>query len=395
MKNLFATSLIAFLLSTTSENCFAQWTPVYQDINTVYGDAAFPTDNTGYVTAADSAGAVVLYTNDGGSTWSKKYISGWSYISKIAMTDSLTGYLIKSGVPVQLLKTSDGFTTYSIHNLDSCYAVMSLELINDSTGFYLNNETRLRKFKNSGTNFFHVFDTLSEGQNLQFTSSSIGYLDNGTRLLKTIDGGSTWNYVNNTLGFYTASFRFADSLNGYFHDGDNIYKTNDGGVSFTLQFNFPGATTFSALGNYCMAANNIGNVAYTTDGGITWQQEITGINWISSETYILKNTPGGDYFLFSEFCGEIRKRQPIVAGISNVSDKDHMILYPNPTTDCIIVKSDVEVKKISISDQYGKVVKDIEGKENQICIGGLMSGLYFVTLIDKDGRTSIKKLVKK
>ena len=104
---------------------------------------------------------MVLITVNGGESWVKKYIDNWRYTDRIVMTDSLRGYMIHGGVPVKLLKTADAFDTCTIHNLDSYFTVEALSLINDSTGYYLNNETRLRKFEHSGTSFTHVIDTLS------------------------------------------------------------------------------------------------------------------------------------------------------------------------------------------------------------------------------------------
>ncbi len=391
--------LIAILIFASTQNTFAQWIPVFQDINTTYGDAAFPTDNTGYVTAADSGGAVVLCTTDGGSTWTRKHINGWNYIGRIAMTDSLSGYLIRGGVPVQLLKTSDGFTTYTIRNLDSCFAVLSLELLNDSTGYYLNNETRLRKFKNYGTSYFHVFDTLFDGQNLQFINPNTGFLDNGTRLLKTSDGGSTWNYVNSNLGFYTVSFKFADSLNGYFHDATTIYKTSDGGISFSQPYNFPNPVSFATQGNFCMVTNYSGDVAYTTDNAQTWQTEITGINWIVNESYIVKTTPGGSCFIFSGNSGEIRKRQPVIAGTAQLSGDKTIFVYPNPASDKIIINSngfDLRNATVRLIDISGKLVfsqkqNDFSGKA--IAIPSLISDGFYLLEVENPEQRRSKRLV--
>ena len=359
MKIKHTAIVIALFLSIATHKSLAQWIPVFQDANTFYKDAEFPTDHTGYVIASDSLGAVVLITADGGTTWTRKHINGWSYIDRIAMFDSLRGYLIKGGVPVQLLRTTDGFTTYTVRNLDSCFVVRDLQLLNDSTGLYLNNETRLRKFKNYGTSYFHVFDTLFDGQNLQFVSPTTGFLDNGYQLLKTSDGGSTWNYVNTNLGFYTVVMKFADSLNGYFHDATTIYKTSDGGVTFPQQYNFINPVSFAAKGNFCMAANNFGDVAYTTDNAVTWQTESTGINWIANESYIVKNRPDGTCFIFSGNSGEIRMRQPVIAGMDQLHEEREFYFYPNPVSDKLVITSDgidLQGATVRIVELTGKII---------------------------------------
>jgi hypothetical protein len=66
MKKIYAFILLSLITQATITNCVAQWTTVYQDNNAQFFDAAFPTDNSGYVAAADTGGAVILRTNDGG-----------------------------------------------------------------------------------------------------------------------------------------------------------------------------------------------------------------------------------------------------------------------------------------------------------------------------------------
>ncbi|MEO8087565.1 MAG: T9SS type A sorting domain-containing protein [Bacteroidota bacterium] len=395
MKNLHPI-LFIILQVLLAQSTNAQWTIAYQDVNAVFTDGAFPTDHTGYVTGGDTGGTVVFRTNDGGVTWNKRYIAGWNSISKIAMTDSMHGYLMKGGVPVQILRTGDGFNTYTTHSFDSSFSVQALELLNDSTGFYLNNATRLRKFKHYGANYSYVIDTLFDGQNLQFVNSHTGYLDNGYRLIQTTDTGLTWNYINQNLGFYCTLFRFADSLNGYFSDAGIIYITHDGGLSFPQQYIFP-ATSFTVNGNFCMAANSNGDVVYTTDGGINWQPETTGINVIVPETYIVKTPPGGNCFLFSNFCGEIRKRQEVINDVEEPIVNSVISIYPNPFTSSTTIsfREYREHTKISVTDILGNEIssKIFTGIEFSLSRGEMREGIYFISILDERNDCVNRKIV--
>jgi photosystem II stability/assembly factor-like uncharacterized protein len=396
MKINLATIAIATLLIAAAE-CKAQWTPVYQDIDAQFYDAAFPTNHTGYVAASDTGGAVVLRTTDGGATWNKRYIPGLGFIHKIAMTDSLKGYIIAGGTPVKLIRTNNGFNTFTGHTLDSSFIVQALYLLNDSTGFYLNNGSRLRKFENYGATYFHVIDTLTAGQNLQFVNSTSGYLDTGYGLLKTTDSGVSWNFVNTNLGFYCLAFRFADSLNGYFSDLNNISVTHDGGVTFSQLYNFPNCYSFATNGSFCMAANNTGNVAYTSNGGLTWQIEMTGINWVTNEPYTVAMTPGGDCFLFSQFSGEIRKREVVTSIKANTEIDNTMSIYPNPfTSECTIYFGE-EQKNVTVKifDLPGKEIRTIYFTGNQLTLekGELQPGVYCVQVIDEMKKVVNKKII--
>ncbi|HUM47120.1 MAG TPA: hypothetical protein PLD84_09335, partial [Chitinophagales bacterium] len=382
MKNIYATLLLVLLVNATAHKCTAQWIPVYQDMNAQFYDGAFPTDNTGYVAASDNGAAFVLRTKDGGITWDKKHIPGWGFIDKMVMIDSVSGYLIKGGVPGKILKTNDGFNTYTGYNTDTSFIVQAISLLNDSTGFYLNNAARLRKFKNNGAAFIHVIDTLADGQNLQFINAHTGYLDTGNGLLMTTDGGVNWNFINNDLGFYCVKFNFADSLSGYFSDFTTIYKTNDGGVTFSQQYSFSNVYSFAVNGNFCMAANDTGNVAYTNDGGLTWQTEITGINLIAPEPYKVITSPGGSCFLFSQFCGEIRKRKPLFTGTSDPAEGYYISVYPNPFSGQATLHADKMLKDATLmlynsSGQKVKQEENISGQVFTLQRGGLPIGSYF------------------
>jgi len=397
MKYSYSILLIAFLVGARSFSCSAQWIPVYQDNTAAFYDAAFPTNHTGYVAASDTGGAVVLRTTDGGITWNKRYIPGLDFLSKVVMLDSMHGYLIKGGDPTWILRTKDGFATLSAHHLDSCFTVQALCMLNDSTGFYLNNGSRLRRFEHYGAAYFHVIDTLAGGQNLQFVNPHTGYLDTGNGLLMTPDAGVTWNPVNANLGFFCVVFNFADSSGGYFSDGTHIYKTNDGAASFPQQFAFPNVFSFSVHGNFCMAANDTGAVAYTTDGGLSWQTETTGLSLLAPEPCEVVSSPGGVDFIFSEQSKEIRKRQAVISGISSTTTRDPGIcLYPNPCQDRLVVSNaGWESAEVRLYDITARMVLDQKFTNSvTLNMAPLLPGVYLLEVSDKNGLMKTGEVVK-
>lgn len=396
MKRFYFVAILMFSLAA-GNSCLAQWFPVYTDNNTEFYDAAFPTDNKVYVAASDSAGALVLRSSDGGLTWNKKYIPGWTYIDKVVMLDTLKGYLIKGGVPGKLLKTTDGFNTYTIKNTDTSFSVVSLCLLNDSTGYYLNNAARLRKFQHSGANITHVIDTLIDGQTLQFTNDHIAYLDNGIKLFKSTDTGLNWLAVNPNMGFSSVVFTFADSLNGYFSDGNQIQKTTDGGVTFSQAFSFPNAYSLAAGGNFCMVANDTGGIAYSSNGGINWQIESSFINVQSPAPYKVYRTPNNYCFLFSQYCGEIRKREQIVSGLQIINPETDFAVYPNPAINNFTVQFQKALDNASIivTDLSGRPVVKLSrqsGKSITLSSALLSKGMYLITIFQKGEKFAVRKL---
>ncbi|MFT3747272.1 MAG: YCF48-related protein [Agriterribacter sp.] len=69
---------------------------------------------------------------------------------------------------------------------------------------------------------------------LFFTGDMIGYTGNGSQVLKTIDGGSTWGIIKGGVsGFVDTHFFSPES--GYVSGDKKIYKTIDGGLHFTTE----------------------------------------------------------------------------------------------------------------------------------------------------------------
>ncbi len=163
--------------------------------------------------------------------------------------------------------------------------------VNDSAGFILGNNGLLLKTINGG-NSWEIL-TLTVQHNLtaiSFANEEVGFI-NG---LKTTDGGTTWipqvsSEDYGLLYAYTENRILAGhgtSFNGL------IYESNDGGQSWDTIYNFGGLTMF----NDCDFVNpNVGYVSSwysghlfnTTDAGVTWNElvidEVDGNSWASDD----------------------------------------------------------------------------------------------------------------
>ena len=67
-------------------------------------------------------------------------------------------------------------------------------------------------------------------------------------------------------------------------------------------------------------------------------------------------------------------------------------LYPNPTSNLLIVEADYKVSELSIVDSYGKIIKTIINS-NSIQVGQLKSGPYYC-LLDINGQLFCSKFTK-
>jgi len=158
-------------------------------------------------------------------------------------------------------------------------------------------------------------------ENIDCPTTDICYTVGGSTVLKTTDGGNTWNMFNNGLpnGAYVA----LDCINPDTCFTDNgttneLYKTTDGGNTWNIKMALGNAQVKIFMVNDSIgytASGGGGKYFKTTDGGETWVWKsifITGginyaIYFITNDigffgtfsNEIVKTTNGGDNWSFS------------------------------------------------------------------------------------------------
>jgi len=178
-------------------------------------------------------------------------------------------------------------------NILSCIASPSANIcyITEDNGYIL-------KTINGGSTW-NVIGVPAGGSGLPpiyFTSVDTGYycayLGNG--ILKTIDGGANWidnfpynNFIANAFHFPTVNIGYALGTN-LIGDTLLIYKTINAGGSWSLTYSVesflpPGSIYFSnALTGYMTLTNELYK---TTDGGVTWNLKLTTMLSLNSVTF--------------------------------------------------------------------------------------------------------------
>ncbi|MBP2284371.1 hypothetical protein H4V97_002689 [Flavobacterium sp. CG_23.5] len=82
-------------------------------------------------------------------------------------------------------------------------------------------------------------------------------------------------------------------------------------------------------------------------------------------------------------------------GLSELETKNRLTIYPNPTSDYLYIKSEIEIKEIIISDLNGRIINNIDHVDNKISLKNLETGLYIAKLIDINGNVKTEKIIKK
>ncbi len=123
-------------------------------------------------------------------------------------------------------------------------------------------------------------------QKIDFPTNEIGYACGKNFILKTIDGGETWNKIDVDYDFKTLDF--PTELIGYAAGKDStICKTIDGGLTW-IKLNIPNLT--SPFLNYNSVTFKNEDIGFIVGGGLSFEDLET---WIS-DGYILKTINGGE-----------------------------------------------------------------------------------------------------
>ncbi len=112
------------------------------------------------------------------------------------------------------------------------------------------------------------------------------------------------------------------------------------------------------------------------------------------------------YYFFYNFrivTGCESPRQEVIATVDpnctmstvEVAGENDVQVYPNPFTDIVHVSDIKDVKRVTVLDMAGRVVKTISDPERALQLGDLKSGMYILKLDYKDGVSRSAKVIKK
>ncbi|MBK9980837.1 MAG: T9SS type A sorting domain-containing protein [Saprospiraceae bacterium] len=228
------------------------WTWLYQN-SYYFRSVEFLDAMTGFAGTLDS---VLLRTTDGGATWEHiegqipHLIQGVCGLSH--MGDNVYGVGIWS-YPAYFIKSTDRGDTWTYTDL-SAYAdgLVDCYFLDENIGFVSGLNENLGgvilKTIDGGTTWQMVYNT-NDGYEyiwkLDFVNSDVAYgsvesFAGSTTVVKTIDGGDTWEeLVVSSIPLDIQGIGFANELTGWVGPRNNdMWETNDGGLSWIPIGNF-------------------------------------------------------------------------------------------------------------------------------------------------------------
>lgn len=249
------------------------WTKQWEKKGTFFRTIAFINKQVGFVGTVGTdyypnvTDSIPLYkTIDGGQTWLPVSYSG-PYVKGLCAIDIVEESTTKKttnkqyhiygvgrvGSPANILISHDGGTTWNAKSMKQhCSMLLDIKMQNKKTGFVAASSEEgnalILKTTDGGNTWNKVYQSTRPYENiwkLSFPSEQVGY---GTiqsnnrdpratqqRIVKTTDGGNTWKEMNliNDPKAREFGIGFIDENHGFVGTVNSGYETKDGGKNWT------------------------------------------------------------------------------------------------------------------------------------------------------------------
>lgn len=452
----YSAGVNANIIRTT--NGGVTWEKLFPESAFVYASAYLTgisfIGNSGFICGA---GGTVIKIEDTTKTFLAGEFLRNAYDVRFSKTDSLIGWVAGGGqrsnaggtvIKYPLLeKTTNGGNTWIPQTLPSSnFILRGIEMLDNNTVWAVGELGSVMRTTNAGNNWEIVnIGAAEELREVKFKNLSTGFIGGNGKIYRTVDGGSNWSAVTFSGGTQVNEMEIlsngnivasvdgaycqrstndgiswsASSLpnsnydeNIYFFNDNtgwvcgligNIAKTTNGGVSWTAVTSGIFSSSLDG-GIYFWDENNgaafglSGLVLRTTDGGTSWFKSYPFTSQPFRNAYFVNNNRG---YLCTDLGGVI-KYSDLITNIVKINEtpEDYELAqnYPNPFNNSTVIEFNLPRK-----DYVSLIIYDISGKEishlvnNYLDAGSykvtfasdnLASGIYFYAIQTELLRTS-------
>ena len=365
---------------------------------------SFVNPTTGWVIATlggfQKGGGVVLYkTTNGGATWNKQAVSGWSIGFGGQFVDATHGWIevvngTSSSFTYSILRTTDGGAQWT--SVFTSSSVLSIPWFVDA---------------NNGWAISGMFNVT------------------GTSIIHTTDGGITWGtqLTDNTPGNLSC-IRFVDVNNGWVvGDSSKIFHTTNGGSSWTRISNagidkssrvrslFFLNSSVGWIGGQVTSGSTPPFILHTANAGGTWSVQ-GGVAWAPPNKSPLQSSPLGMFFVdattgwMTTYYGDLVKT--VTGGEATaVESGDSQRIpttfalqqnYPNPFNPSTTIRFELRNEgnvTLKVFNTLGQLVATLVDEPKRAGVyqvqwnaSGVPSGAYFYRLLT-GGFTETRKMI--
>lgn len=404
--------LLLSILSICSVQAFSQWQPTsifFQGENLTY---AF-----GKAIACDDGFSTLQHSSDDGATWVTTGVSGVPstglrfgtlngstlyahYNDKIYQSTNGTSWSLMTAATA----TSDVVKSMCVLN-GTVFATTSPQSGTSSKIFQLNGSSWTLKASHSGTIF-----TIIRG-----VSGSLLAGTTSTLVMKSTNAGMSFAASSGTLNptnfydKYTRSLGATSTAVFMGNDGGRIFKSTDGGTTWAPSYN-SGAGSSSSISDIFITPNNAILVAcdsgfvYSLDG-VTWNKNNSGFSYSGGvlQDQLLAVTMSANSVIVSTKTGKVYYRAASQLGLLGINEISSNAVeskaYPNPSNGSTTIEADdlmfgknCEVK---IIDMLGREISVVEMKNGkaELNLVAFAKGIYTYNVYNNNVVVSKGKLV--
>lgn len=222
----------------------------------------------------------IAKTSNGGRSWDVLNSGINHSFLNAFMLDSKTLYMARIGI----YKSSNSGSSFSPLGVLADYSnsIFGICFFNENEGVVIKGNLIL-KTRNGGSTWDIQYDRAENINKMQFTSKTVGYVaggrsyDSNTKgeIHKTTDGGESWQQIHITDSNISAIYFLNSERGFYVNYNDELFRTVDGGKIWRKL-----STVESGALSICFTGEKIGylstysgKILKTIDGGISWQLE--------------------------------------------------------------------------------------------------------------------------
>jgi photosystem II stability/assembly factor-like uncharacterized protein len=230
----------------TTQDMGNSW--IQTEMSTTCNDMVFLSEKTGILVGRNLTSYV---TEDGGETWTKYVHGGGDGFNNIYCKNENECFI--TGKTGRVFSTKDGGETWKIQNVHDG-ALYEIEFPTTNIGYIVGPQV-LVKSTDGGDSWNKVTTEIMDSRYIDFVTNDVGYIGyaNMTPLMyKTVDGGNSWNVlVDKTYLTYKKSgsypFSFKNENEGAVCGKNVVLYTSDGGKSWRVIFEMPEHTQLRNL----------------------------------------------------------------------------------------------------------------------------------------------------
>lgn len=379
---------------------------------------------------------VILKTEDGGSSWQEKFRKEGYNLYDLCFVNDAIGFAYGD----LFVKTTDGGNSWVQIDTqypdgkkflfekddDAFYNLARMHAIDADTLYFVTYLGWLSKSTDGGATASYVLQDytyyLPEAENSWrlFFEDNVGYvvyLSEEVVVYKTNDYGNSWErafemvdgpFQNQTLVHFLNKDEvklYCEPVTEFYLYWDNVICTNDGFISTTMEKSYTDFwvptyfrdSKFTSPENGCyiaktgMYGEGYCYAAITNDGGIHWKYCVEGLDDVLN----VNGVDGIDdvYYLAAEK-GYVYRTGQGTAQI-NESSEFNTSIYPNPANYLIEICGE-NISVVELYSAFGTCFQKKQGITDKtfIDIHDFVSGIYYVRIIDKQGKSVTKKLIK-